>query len=480
LIVRVGWKPKAPDQLVFQVQNRIQSQLEVVLHDLSRHASQVLAREESKAWVDVIDVPRWMPDGSFLWLHDDANGRRHVSRIDTKGERQQLTRGEWDVKEISAITDDGKTVWLTGHRTAPTNTDVLRLHLETGELETLSQKTGSHRVSVHPLGSYYFDSWSDLQTPAQLWLRGRDGEAVRYAGSYRSDRFDYVQTSGVELLQIPARDGQMLPAMLYLPSEANRPKEGKMPVVIHVYGGPAAPTVENAASRRSDLWHRYLADQGIAVLFCDNRSALGKGNSDTWKIYRNLGALELRDLEDAARWLAEQPWADADRIGLWGWSYGGYFTAYALTHSTLFRAGISGAPVTDWRNYDSIYTERYMDTPKANPEGYKTSSVVEAAGDLHGQLLLIHGEIDDNVHMANTMQLVHALQKAGKQFELMVYPNNRHGITDPQQTFHQYRLMTDFFLRSLTCEISKPTRAIADHCNHPRDGCRNRYGDDWD
>ena len=200
------------------------------------------------------------------------------------------------------------------------------------------------------------------------------------------------------------------------------------------------------------MWHRYLAEQGICVLFCDNRSALGRGNSDTWKIYKDLGSTELRDLEDAVKWLEKQGWADMDRIGLWGWSYGGYFTAYAMSHSKLFRAGIAGAPVTDWSNYDSVYTERYMDTPKSNPEGYKSSSVVEAAKNLSGRLMLIHGEIDDNVHMANTLQLVNALQNANKQFDLMVYPNNRHGVVDPEQTYHQYQMMTDFFRRHLLKE----------------------------
>ncbi len=448
LVVRVGWKPEAADQLVYQVQNRIQNQLDVVLFDLTSRSSRTLAHEESKAWIDVIDVPRWLADGSFLWLHDDAQGRRHISHIGVSGERRQITSGEWDVKEISEIANGGKEVWFTGHRSAPTNTDVMRLDIEGGELQTVSSQLGSHRVSVHPTGHYYFDTWSNMNHPPELWLRSRDGDGLRYHSSYRSDRMDYVESGSVELLDIPARDGHMMPAMLYKPSGSCKDGQ-RMPVVIHVYGGPAAPTVENTWTHRSDLWHRYLAEQGIAVLFCDNRSALGRGNSDTWKIYRNLGELELQDLEDAARWLGQQPWADADRIGLWGWSYGGYFTAYALTHSSLFKAGIAGAPVTDWRNYDSIYTERYMDTPQSNPDGYKNSSVVEAAGELQGNLLIIHGEIDDNVHMANSMQLVHALQKAGKAFELMVYPNNRHGISDAQQSAHQYRLMTDFFKRHL-------------------------------
>ncbi|MEI8213709.1 MAG: DPP IV N-terminal domain-containing protein [Planctomycetota bacterium] len=457
LVVRVGWKPNQPQQLVYQLQNRIQNQLDVVQYDLETNASQTLVHEESPAWIDVIDVPRWLPDGSFLWLSDSDGGRRHIQWISPSGERRSLTQGDWDVKEIAAIADSGKSVWFTGHRSAPTNTDVLRLSLETGEIEIMASQWGSHRISVHPTGSYFFDSWSDLQNPAQLWLKGRDGQGIRYLSGYRSDRFDYLKKTDIELFEIPARDGQPMQAMLYRPQRASTAST-KAPVLIHVYGGPSAPTVENSWTHRSDLWHRYLAQQGIAVLLCDNRSALGSGNADTWKIYRNLGEVEMRDLEDAARWLGSQDWADPERIGLWGWSYGGYFTAYALTHSKLFYAGISGAPVTDWRNYDSVYTERYMDTPQSNPSGYESSSVVTAAKNLYGKLLLIHGEIDDNVHMANSMQFAHALQKAGKPFELMVYPNNRHGITDPQQSFHQYQLMTDFIFRTLGERLKKTER----------------------
>ena len=187
-----------------------------------------------------------------------------------------------------------------------------------------------------------------------------------------------------------------------------------------------------------------LCQQGFAVVLCDNRSARGRGVQDTWTIRGDMGRVELMDLEDAVRWVNQQPWADPERIGMWGWSYGGYFTSYALTHSKLFKAGIAGAPVTDWHNYDAIYTERYMDLPKNNEKGYKSSSSVEAASNLHGRLLIIHGERDDNVHIANTMQLVYALQKSGKPFDLMVYPKNRHGISNPAQRYHMQTMMTRF------------------------------------
>jgi dipeptidyl-peptidase 4 len=446
LVVRVGWRPSPDNEVVFQIQNRIQSKLDVCAFDTSTKKVRTLVQETSPAWVDVIDEPRWLPDGSFLWLSDSAGGRRHLYRIGADGKSKSVTQGNWDVKSIEWVSPDGKEAVLLGHRSSPINTDVLRVDLTNNAMETVGEATGVHRISVHPIGQYYFDTYSDVKTPSQLWLRKQDGKKLRFVGGFRSDRFEYLKTGGVELFEIAARDGFKMQSMLYKPVDFAMGREkAKMPVMIHVYGGPAAPTVENSWTHRSDLWHRYMAEQGICVLLCDNRSALGRGNSDTWKIYKDMGSTELRDLEDAVQWLKQQSWVDPERIGMWGWSYGGYFTAYAMTHSKSFRAGIAGAPVTDWNNYDSVYTERYMDTPQANPEGYKSSSVVNSAKDLHGRLMLIHGEIDDNVHMANTMQLVHALQKANKKFDLMVYPNSRHGVVDPDQSYHQYQMMTDFF-----------------------------------
>jgi dipeptidyl-peptidase 4 len=171
--------------------------------------------------------------------------------------------------------------------------------------------------------------------------------------------------------------------------------------------------------------------------------------NSAWPAYKNLGELELRDLEDGFAWLKNQPYVDDSRIGLWGWSYGGFMTSYALTHSQTFKIGIAGGTVSDWRNYDSIYTERYMLTPQHNEEGYKKTAPLQAAKNLHGKLLLIHGAIDDNVHMANTIQFLYELQKSGKQVQLMVYPKSRHGVVDPVLVKHWYQMMTDFVLANL-------------------------------
>jgi dipeptidyl aminopeptidase/acylaminoacyl peptidase len=241
----------------------------------------------------------------------------------------------------------------------------------------------------------------------------------------------------LELVQIPTRDGQRLEGCLIYPT--NYQAARRYPVWISTYGGPRSPVVENrwSGGRMAD---RLLAEQGIVVLHVDPRSASGKGAASAWTAYRQLGRQETLDLEDAVDWLVDQGIADPARVGLSGYSYGGFLTAYAMTHSEKFCAGIAGGPVTAWTNYDSIYTERFMDLPQNNPEGYEVSSVIAAADRLHGILLLIHGGRDDNVHLANTLQLVDALQRHNKQFQMMVYPDHRHGIHGD----HYSRLTFDF------------------------------------
>jgi dipeptidyl-peptidase-4 len=215
-------------------------------------------------------------------------------------------------------------------------------------------------------------------------------------------------------------------------------------VLCHVYAGPHAPKVVDRSPGFDALFHTMLAQEGYLVWICDNRSASGKGLASMQSIYRRFGAQELADIEDGLDWLIAQGYADPERIGIWGWSYGGYQTAYALTHSKRFKCGIAGAPVTDWRLYDSNYTERYMSTPQLNREGYEASSVLAAAADLSGRLLVIHGTIDENVHMQNTLQLAQKLQQAGRQFDLMLYPGNRHGVVEPRQRRHLYAMMAQF------------------------------------
>jgi dipeptidyl-peptidase-4 len=248
-------------------------------------------------------------------------------------------------------------------------------------------------------------------------------------------------------MKVKTRDGFEMEAVMIKPPDFDPAK--KYPVLQYTYAGPHAPQVRNAWTGNRYLWHQMLAQKGYIIWICDNRTASGKGEESTWPVYKQLGTLELRDIEDGVAFLKDQPYVDGERIGIWGWSYGGFMTSYAMTHSKTFKMGIAGGSVTDYALYDSIYTERFMLTPESNPAGYEKTSVVKAAKDLHGKLLLIHGMMDDNVHQQNTIQLINELQKHNKQFEFMPYPTQRHGIVNPQQTRHMYQMMTDFILRNL-------------------------------
>lgn len=449
LIARVTWSPT--NELWLQIFNRVQNKQSVVRVDRVSGKATTVFTESTEGWIEVLGTPEFINDEDFLWLSDLPAGRRHLYRVSsTSGKRTPLTSGEWDVDSLLSVSSDKSTAFITGNLSSPTESQLAAVDLHRASVHQLTSAPGTHRVTVDAAGKYFIDVFSNLTTPPTTSLHSIDGQQLRVIEAPVSDRYQALNIQPPISTTFKTRDGLELPMMILLPSglDVQNPKE-KLPVIFHVYGGPQAPTVKNVWPTSSYWWHQMLCQKGFAVVLCDNRSSRGRGIKDTWTIRKDLGRVELRDLEDAVKWVTEQPWADGERVGLWGWSYGGYFTSYALTHSKLFRAGIAGAPVTDWRNYDAIYTERYMDLPKDNYEGYKASSVVEAAGNLSGRLLLIHGERDDNVHLSNTLQFADALQNAGKQFDLMLYPKNRHGITDPQQKAHMQQLMTDFFIRSL-------------------------------
>jgi dipeptidyl-peptidase-4 len=249
-----------------------------------------------------------------------------------------------------------------------------------------------------------------------------------------------------ELVQIPTADGTVLEGSLVKPPDFDPGR--RYPVWFMTYGGPHAPTIHDAWGGRrvpDRVPDQVLAQMGFVVFRCDPRSASGKGACSTWTAYRQLGVQELKDIEAAIHWLTQKAYIDPARIGMSGSSYGGFMTLYALTHSKLFAAGISTAPVTDWHNYDSIYTERYMSTPQDNPKGYEATSVVKSAGKLHGKLLLVHGLMDDNVHVQNSVQLIDALQRLDKDFTVMVYPRARHGV----RSEHYRRMTIEFMARAL-------------------------------
>jgi dipeptidyl-peptidase-4 len=276
---------------------------------------------------------------------------------------------------------------------------------------------------------------------------GATGAVARVVDENRVAALAEYRLGTPEFVKVPARDGFVMEAVMIKPPDFDPTK--RYPVMSYTYAGPGAQSARDAWGRQTYLFHQLLTQHGYIVWVLDNRQASAKGVRSAWTSYRSLGEPELRDLEDGVAWLKKQPYVDGSRIGIWGWSFGGYMTAFALTHSSSFKIGIAGAPVTDWRNYDSVYTERYMGLPGANREGYDRTSVVRAAANLQGKLLLVHGAVDDNVHVQNSVQLIDALEKAGKQFRFMLYPQSRHGVTNPARVKHLRQMMADFVFENL-------------------------------
>ena len=446
LISRVTWTPDNK-KVVYQAQNREQTFLDVNFAEAKDGKSENIIHETSKAWVAINENPIWLKDGSFIWA-SERNGWEHLYHYSADGKLlRQITDGKWEVRSIEGVDEANGFIYFTATEHSHIANHGYRVKLDGSGLTRLTQTAGSHRLDLSPANNYFVDVWSDLNTPSQVSLYDASGKLVRVIAENKVDALKQYKLGTVDLLQVKTRDGFLMEAMMIKPPDFDARK--KYPVMSFTYSGPHAPQVKNGWGSTTYMFHQLLAQKGYIIWVCDNRTASGKGMDATWPVYKNFGELELRDLEDGLTWLKSQPYVDGSRIGIWGWSYGGFMTSYALTHSQSFKIGIAGGTVADWRDYDSIYTERYMGTPQNNPEGYKKSSPVIAAKNLHGKLLLIHGAIDDNVHMQNTIQFIYELQKAGKQFQLMLYPKSRHGVTDPLLLKHMRQMMLDFIVENL-------------------------------
>jgi dipeptidyl-peptidase-4 len=423
--------------------------MDVNVVEVATGSVRTLLRETSPAWVNPPedDHPVWLGDGTFLW-QSDRSGWRHLYHYRADGTLvRQVTDGKWDVRTFHGIDEGSGWVYFSGTERSYVGIDVYRIRVDGGRLERLSRAEGSHSARFNPAFTYYIGQWSDITTPTQTRLHRSDGAEVRVINENRVRALDEYRLSKPEFLQVATRDGFLMEAIMIKPPDFDPTR--RYPVYQFTYGGPQLPQVRNAWGGTQYLYHQLLAQEGIIVWICDNRTASGKGIQSAWPLYKKFGELELSDIEDCLSWPKKQSYVDPSRIGIHGWSYGGYLTSYALTHSRSFVMGIAGGTVADWRSYDTVYTERYMGLPQENPDGYRNSSPRWAAGSLHGALLLVHGAIDDNVHVANTLQFAQELQREQKPFQLMLYPQSRHGITDPQLVKHLRTMMLDFTLRHL-------------------------------
>jgi dipeptidyl-peptidase-4 len=450
ILARIQWDPQG--MLIAQIQNRVQTWLDVVRIDPASGAVTKLFREESKAWVDVIEQPEWLKDGSFLWL-SDRTGYRHVYHYEASGKLiKAVTEGAWSVRKIERVDERSGTIEFTATKDGVASEHYYRTPLAGGEVVCLTPGRGTHSISWNSDHTFFIDSFSSLASPPEQRLMKADGTVVKALGKPAIPALDTHEFAQPSFETITARDGVALDGMVIEPLGLKA--DMKYPVWLETYSGPDAPTVRDAWNTSN--WLQFLAQNGYFVLQVNVRTSTGGGLCRTHACYRQFGIVELSDLEDAVSWvLKKYPEADASRVGMTGWSFGGFITAFALTHSKMFRLGIAGAGVYDWRLYDSIYTERYMDTPQNNPEGYKKTSVIEAAANLHGHLVLIHGTMDDNVHFQNTVRLAFELEKADKPFDVMIYPKSKHGLGGPNQGWH----MRQFMWRHMQTHLGGPAKA---------------------
>jgi dipeptidyl-peptidase-4 len=446
LIVSVSWMPDA-QRVAYQIQDREQTWLDLNVADVESGRSRRLLRETTKAWVNNNGDPLWLRDGSFLWF-SERTGFKHLYRVAADGSViNPVTAGRWDVRTLYGVDQDAGAVYFAATERSPIGLDIYRINLDGTGLTRLSQADGTHRAIFTPDFTLFADVWSNVTTPPQVRLHRNSGAEIRSIDLNPVPALRDYRLATPEFVRVKTRDGFGMEGMLIKPVDFNPNR--RYPVYQFTYAGPGASQVKNQWGGREYMFLQLLAQHGVLVWVLDNRSASGKGVESQWPVYGRLGELELQDLEDGVAWLKKQPYVDSTRMVLSGWSYGGFMTAYAMTHSTSWSAGIVGAPVTDWRDYDTVYTERLMKLPKNNPDGYRRTAPRFAADKLQGRLLLLHGTMDDNVHMQNSLQFAYELQRAGKPFEMMVYPKSRHGIADGRLNSHLRQLMFDFVMRAI-------------------------------
>jgi dipeptidyl-peptidase 4 len=451
-LARMEWA-ESPNELVIQRLNRHQNRLDVLMADASTGAVRTLFTDTDPAWVEVDDDLTFVGGGRQMLWTSEKDGFNHLYLHNRDGSQaRQLTRGPWDVAQVVAVDAEEGWVYFTSTEAGPEERQLYRVRLDGSRKEQLTNEPGTHSIVTFTTEGegYFLDSYSRASVPPVYSLRRAAGGAqvrtlvdnaevkakLASVGATTPEFFTFKTSDGTEL------NGWMIKPAAFDPNK-------KYPVLMYVYGGPGSQTVTDAWGGSRYLWHQLLAQRGYIVVSVDNRATGGRGSAFKKATYQNLGPREAADQIEAARHVASLPYVDASRLGIWGWSYGGYMTSITMMQpESPFKAGIAVAPVADWRLYDSIYTERFLRTPQENPQGYDRGSPVKMAANLKGDLLLIHGTGDDNVHFQNSVQLVDALQNAGKQFDLMIYPNRNHGIAGGR-TQHLYTLMTDWITENL-------------------------------
>jgi len=456
-IARVNWTPDS-QHVAIQRLNRAQTQLDLMLFDAASGTSTTILMETDKYWVNLSDDLHFFADGKrFLWT-SERTGFRHIYLYDTSGKLlKQLTSGDWEVTGVEGfgpqsanglVVDEQRGyVYFLSNRSSAIEAQLFRVSLNDGTIAQLTHSRGVHTPEIAPDESAFLDTYSSANVPPKQDLHRMDGTRIAMLAENNVPELAEYNLSPVDFTTVKADDGTVLHASMIKPPDFDPAR--KYPVLIRTYGGPELQNVRDEWSGE-DLWSQIMAEKGYIIWALDNRGSTGRGHAFETPIYHQMGKIELEDQLAGVKYLKLLAYVDGSRIGIWGWSYGGYMTLTALFHAPdVFKAGVAVAPVTDWRLYDTAYTERYMGTPQENEAGYHESSPAYFAQNLKAKLMIAHGTGDDNVHFANTALLLNHFIDAGKYPELMIFPGRGHPIGDRPATLELFNRITQFFLDNL-------------------------------
>ncbi len=448
-IPRIKWT-NDPNLLSVQVLNRHQNNLDLFFVDSATNEVNLILNEKDKAYVDVTDNLTFLEDNSFIWT-SEKDGWNHIFHYDKNGKLiNQITKGDWEVTNYYGFDPKSKTVYYQSTENGSVNRDVYSIKANGKSKKRLTEREGTNSADFSADYTYFINSFTNTKTPDVFTLHNaKNGKLVREIkdNAQLLEKEKAYGFSPKELSTIEV-NGNELNMWMVKPTDFDPSK--KYPILMFQYSGPGSQTVSNTYFETNDYWYQMLANEGYIIASVDGRGTGFKGAAFKKVTQNELGKYELEDQIEAAKKLGNLDYINKDRIGIWGWSYGGFMSTNAiLKGNDVFSMAIAVAPVTSWRFYDTIYTERYMTTPQENPTGYDENSPINHVDKLKGKYLLVHGTGDDNVHVQNTMRLIEALVQENKQFDWALYPDKNHGIYGGNTRLHLYTKMTDFIKENL-------------------------------
>ncbi len=448
-IPRIKWRGDKNELIVYSM-NRLQNQLSLWAVEADDMEVEKLLAETAKSYIEINDDIRFLEDGEFIWT-SERDGYNHLYLMDDDGEvERQITKGNWSVTEFYGYDPVTKRLYYQAAEESPMERAVYSIDIKGKNKKKLSTLKGWNTADFSDGFKYYIHTHSSKDMPTQETLHTSDGKLVRTINDNKElqERMKQYNLGKKEFFGFTTEEGVKLNGWMIKPADFDESKE--YPVLMFVYGGPGSQTVKNQYDGFNHFYYQSLAAKGYIIVSVDNRGTGARGRDFRTQTYGQLGKLEAEDQIEAAKYLGNLPYVNSDRIGIWGWSYGGYLSSLALFKGAdVFKMGIAVAPVTTWRFYDSIYTERYMGVPQDNAAGYDENSPINHVDKLEGKYLLIHGSADDNVHVQNTMRMISALVNADKQFDMFIYPDKNHGIYGGNTRYHLYKMMTNYIEENL-------------------------------